>query len=581
MARTSKHNNTVNILLSELHTYRWRVGAYVRLSREDGDKVESDSITNQKDLIEGYLQEQDDMALYDIYSDDGFSGTTFDRPNFTRLMADIQAGTVNCIIVKDLSRFVRNYVLAGDFFDYQFPLLNIRFIAITDYVDSFLNPESMDDIGMILKNVTNELYAKDISRKVRGSLDRKRVKGLFVGNSAPYGYQKDAQDKYHLVKDETTSSIVADIYLWRLHGYSVDGICERLTASNIPTPAAYKVQQGLDGYTVHANGIKNLRWGSTTVKHILQDEVYLGHMIQGKTKKISHKVKKRIRVDTEKQFRVENTHDPIIEQELYDKVQETFDMDLRVSVSPFQNVVYPLSGFVRCGDCQMSMTRKISGKHNQYVYYVCSTHKVTPSACPTTHSILEEKLLNIVHAKLSQQIQTALAVDQALSYARTSVKNPTLGSIDNDIRATQKELTKWIDRQDSLYDDYKDGILPTREDYERQRARYDDRIKDGKEKITRLRKEQEILNKMIATGDSFVSKFKEYREMEEINREILTELVKSIIVHGNGEEQVVQVVFHFEDELKRVQEWLAENLKQETQPGFDAKEESLKQVELS
>jgi len=225
---------------------QWKAAGYLRISREDGDKEESDSIGSQKDITHEYVDLNDDIVFVDEYVDDGWSGTNFTRPDFERMMADIKSGKINCVIVKDLSRFGRNYILVGQYLEMVFPLLNIRFVSVVDRIDSVKDPASINNALVSFKNVMNDEYCRDISNKVRSSLDRKRGKGEFIGSFASYGYFKDPDDRHHLVIDPAAAEVVRNIYRWFLGGMSIIGIAKKLNQLGIPNPTMYKKQLGFN-----------------------------------------------------------------------------------------------------------------------------------------------------------------------------------------------------------------------------------------------------------------------------------------------------------------------------------------------
>ena len=242
MARKSKYEPSS----AKLSTALWKPALYIRLSREDGDREESNSIASQRELLTEFADAQTDMAAPRLYTDDGYTGTDFDRPNFQRMIDDLRAGVVNCVIVKDLSRFGRNYVGVGEYLEHIFPLLNVRFISVSDNVDSFVDPRSVNSLIVPFKNIINDEYCRDISNKVRASLDLKRRQGKFIGSFASYGYRKDPDDHSHLLIDEPAAAVVRDIFDWFIGGTSVLGIAKKLNAMGIPNPSAYKRQQGMN-----------------------------------------------------------------------------------------------------------------------------------------------------------------------------------------------------------------------------------------------------------------------------------------------------------------------------------------------
>ena len=261
----------------------WQAALYLRLSREDGDKEESDSVVNQKELLNQFISLEPDIVVYDVYVDDGWSGTNFERPDFIRMMQDMKEGKVNCVIVKDLSRFGRNYIDVGQYIEKIFPLLDIRFISVTDNLDSVKNPQTMNTIMVPFKNLINDEYCRDISNKVRSSLDMKRKQGKHIGSFACYGYQKDPEDHNHLVIDEEAAEVVRDIFQWYISGMSILSISQKLNAMGVPNPSCYKKIHGLK-YKNRYENIGMGKWPDSSVRRILGNQMYIGNLVQGKLK---------------------------------------------------------------------------------------------------------------------------------------------------------------------------------------------------------------------------------------------------------------------------------------------------------
>lgn len=274
-----------------------RAAAYLRLSIEDGDKAESNSIGNQRELIQNFVAERPELHLVGEYADDGYTGTNFERPGFTQMMEDIQSDKINCIIVKDLSRLGRNYIEMGKYLERIFPMMGIRFIAINDNYDN-ANTESSDSDSIVVpfKNLLNDSYCRDISIKVRSQLDIKRRKGEFIGGYAVYGYSKDEQNKNRLVVDEYAADIVRSIYRRKLEGMSANSIADQLNSEGVLAPSEYKRLCGLNYHSGFKTGT-HAKWQAIQVLRILKNEVYTGTMVQGKRQKINYKIKKIRDVD--------------------------------------------------------------------------------------------------------------------------------------------------------------------------------------------------------------------------------------------------------------------------------------------
>lgn len=328
---------------------------YLRLSRDDGDKAESDSISNQRNLISDYVSQHEEITFVEEYVDDGYSGTNFDRPAFQKMMKDAKNKKINCIIVKDLSRLGRNYIETGRYLEKVFPFLGIRFIAITDHYDTADQTNDSDQIIVPFKNLINDAYCRDISIKIRSQLDVKRKTGQFIGSFAAYGYCKDPADKNRLVIDETAAEVVQLIFRLKLEGFSSTNIADRLNELGIPTPMEYKRSCGLNFNSGFRSG-NSPKWIAVSVNRILKNELYTGTMVQGKNQKINYKVKQSRAIEEKDWIRVEKTHEAIIPQEIFQCVQDIMLLDTRTS--PKAESVYLFSGILKCSDCGQNMVRR-------------------------------------------------------------------------------------------------------------------------------------------------------------------------------------------------------------------------------
>ena len=303
---------------------------YLRLSKDDmeegGAKSESNSIANQRELLRSFVKSQPDIQIFDIYVDDGYSGGNFDRPEFKRMTTDIEAGKVNCVIVKDLSRFGREYIEAGRWIEKTYPALNVRFISVTDQFDSKTADFSEKSFVVPIKNFVNESYCRDISGKVRSHQKIKREKGEFIGAFAPYGYCKDPENKNCLVIDSYAADIVRKIFSWKIDGFSLGAIAEKLNVRHVQSPKEYKKANG-ENYNSGFHSSDTPKWSAVQIKRILTNEVYIGNMVQGKQERISYKVKQRLDKPESEWVKVENTHPAIIRQNDFDVVQKLLQYD--------------------------------------------------------------------------------------------------------------------------------------------------------------------------------------------------------------------------------------------------------------
>ncbi|WP_333813996.1 recombinase family protein, partial [Muricomes intestini] len=352
------------------------VAVYLRLSRDDEDidgstKSESNSISSQRELIRSYIREHEDMELFDIYVDDGYSGANFDRPEFQRMMADIKAGNVNCVIVKDLSRLGRDYIEAGRLIQKTFPAFRVRFIAVTDHFDSQTADYNTKSLVLPVKNFINDSYCRDISQKVKSHQRIKREQGKFIGAFAMYGYRKSDEDRNRLCPDDYAADIVRKIFAWKLEGMSTLAIAQRLNELGILSPMEYKKAQG-EKFSTSFQTKPTAKWSAVAVKRILTNEVYTGVMVQGKNEQVNYKVKKMVAKPEKEWIRVEGTHEAIVSHEDFEIVQALMAVDTRAKTGA--KCAHLFSGLLFCGDCKEPMIRRVNRyKGTSKVYFICPT----------------------------------------------------------------------------------------------------------------------------------------------------------------------------------------------------------------
>ena len=363
----------------------FRVAIYLRLSKEDDDlscssgaKNESNSISNQRKLIYDFMKSHPEFELYDEYKDDGKSGSNFDRAEFKRMMRDIEAGNVNCVIVKDQSRFGRDYIDVGKYKEKIFPKLGVRFITINEGYDS-LSATSSDDLAFTINSFVYDFYIRDISTKIRTNLTAKKQNGEYAGAFVAYGYVKDSNDKSKLVVDQFAADVVRDIFRWKIEGLSPQNIAMRLNELGIPSPAEYKRLSGSKYKTSFQTSSKAI-WSHVSVRRILKNEIYLGVMIQGKRTTPNYKTKTVVTKVESEWLRAEGTHEAIISVRDFELVQELLRDDTHCRAGDVTVPVY--AGRIYCGDCGAAAVRKTvfyAGK--RYVYYVCNANKHDKTVC--------------------------------------------------------------------------------------------------------------------------------------------------------------------------------------------------------
>lgn len=515
---------------------------YLRLSNDDGDKAESDSIRNQRSLLQDFVSKHSELSLIEEYVDDGYSGANFERPAFQRMMEDVRNHKINCIIVKDLSRLGRNYIETGRYLEKIFPVLGVRFIAVNDHYDSADTKNDADQIIVPFKNLINDAYCRDISMKIRSQLEIKRKKGEFTGSYASYGYAKDPVDKNHLVIDEYAAEIVRFIFNMKMDGYSADRIAMKLNEMGVLTPMEYKRSCGFN-YTCGFRSYKDAKWCATSVLRILKNELYVGTMVQGKTRKINYKVKACMDVRPEDWVKVEGTHEPIVSRELFECVQNLMKLDTRTS--PEEEMIYIFSGLLRCGDCGQNMVRRVvKKKGKQYRYYHCSTYK-NKGGC-TSHNISDAKLQKVVLEAIQKQIALLVQADAIMAQIE-NIPQQQFGVklLDSQIRTLNAEVQKYKDLRNNLYQDMVDGII-TREEYRDIKQTFTRKMERAEESIRELEtKKRRLLSNEMRT-QKWVEEFKNCRNIESLDRKVTVMLIERIVIYSSDR---IEIHFNHADEM--------------------------------
>lgn len=543
----------------------YKVAIYLRLSKDDGDfssaekgKAESNSIHNQRELLLSFLANHPEMELYDEYKDDGWTGTNFDRPDFKRMMEDVRKGAIECIIVKDLSRFGRDYIDCGKYIEKIFPQLGVRFISVNDGFDTE-SANSADSLVIPFKNLINDSYSRDISIKVRSNLDVKRRQGEFISNFAVYGYEKDPKNKNRLVVDEYAAGIVRDIYRWKVEGLSPERIAERLNERGILSPMEYKKSKGIPFKTAFKTSGKAL-WSHVAVRRILKNEIYTGVMVQGKRTTPNYKTKRFIYKKENEWVRVEDRHEAIIPRPQFDLVQQILREDTRASDE--ETAVHPYCGRIFCGDCGASAVRKtVNSGGRQYVYYVCSANKTDRTVC-SKHSIREDLLDGAVLATIQRQIEAVLDMDRAMRQIEAlSWEKAEIRKIDANIAYQNQVIEKNNALRLGIYEDLQAGIL-TKDDFLTLKAEFTARIEDAKQAIEQLSRDKSSIQHGLSKKQSWLSGFREYENISEISRAVIVSLVEKIKIYEHSE---VEVVFRHRDQFADIMTFLDEQKRREDQ----------------
>lgn len=530
---------------------------YLRLSKEDGDtssgeKKESNSIANQRKLIEDYLNKHPEITLVQEFCDDGYTGANFDRPDFQRMMEQVKKRKIDCIIVKDLSRFGRDYIDSGKYIEKIFPSLGIRFIAINDNYDSAQSHQAGNEIILPFKNLINDSYSRDISIKIRSNLDIKRRNGEFVGTHVVYGYRRSDEDKNKLVIDQTVAPVIQSIFSMKMDGFSPAQIADKLNKDGVPSPYEYK---RISGTKFHTGFKKQLQteWSPVAVYRILKNEMYTGTLVQGKTSTPNHKIKNRTKKDEADWMRTENAHDAIISPAIFDMVQKLMLEDTR---SPSgDDSVHLFSGKVFCADCQSTMTRKrTKSAGKEYVYFVCNANKVDRKVCDA-HSVKEQIVYDAALAVIQAQVALALDLEVALGQLNgVSWERREMERIAAKIVRQEEVIEHNKQMKAHVYEDFKTEMI-SREEYSIFKAEFDKNIQEAKDAIARLVGNKNQISSGLTEQQSWLAQFRAYENIQELNRRVVVNFIERIEI---TEDKQVHVVLNNADQFQAIIEFLEE-----------------------
>ncbi|MBQ9181069.1 MAG: recombinase family protein [Bacilli bacterium] len=509
---------------------KWRTGIYLRLSSDDDDdKLESNSITNQRNLINYHLSDMKDITVYKCYADDGYTGTDFDRPSFQEMMDDIRSRKINCVVVKDLSRLGRNYINVGHFIDDTIPRYKIRFIAVNDNVDSYLRPESMNSLEVYFKNLMNESFAKDISKKIRTSFAISKKNGNFIGVVAPFGYLKDPDDNHKFIVDKEAEKIIKNIFKMAMSGMSRQEIIKKLNDTHTPTPAKY-----LKDFCNSKNPNVGSKWTLDSLDKVIKNRNYIGTLIQGKKARISHKKHNTLRVPEDEWIIVPNHHKAIIKEEIFNQVQDIlYNRNARVSPN---GKMYRYTGFLKCADCKTSMY-KFAKKGGKDVFFYCGAYHKKKNC--TKHYITEKELDDIVLETINKYIELITNLDEkinkdiSLSYLEYEKENKEFKLIELD-----KEEQKYRKLLNEIKEDYKNDYI-SKKDLDIFKDRY-------MFELNKILLEKDEINNSTSSNENIarINRIKEIGKIDFVDRNILNEFVDVIYI---SEERGVEVIFKYKN----------------------------------
>ena len=494
----------------------YHAGLYIRLSKEDESEGPSQSVQNQESLLREFVQ-QHRLSVYDTYIDDGWSGTNFDRPAFQRMIADIEAKKVNMVITKDLSRLGRDYILTGHYMERYFPEHRVRYISLLDGIDTGVDSTANDITPF--RAIMNDMYAKDISKKIKSVKRDKQRKGQFIGGKPVYGYKMHPTEKNKIVIDEEVAPIVRRIFALALSGMSCRNIATLLNQEGVPTPATYA------GLPVARPGPYTGLWSSERISDMLQNETYIGNMVQGRSVKISYKSKKCLKQNPANWVVVEGTHEPLVDRETFQKVRMLVNSRRHTQSRTYD---FLLKGLIFCHECGYPLTvlNRKNSKGEDVLYFVCRTYqRFTKAGVCTCHSIKEKTVTDVVIAKVREVCQAYLNPDELLPVAQEAVENARKqSSLETELQALQSKIDSLTANLDRMYTDRLSGLLP-----EADFQRIFGRIKLEREQMEEKRQELELRQKSpVRSEDRARELVQRFIETAGESRELLVSLIERV-----------------------------------------------------
>ena len=501
----------------------YHAALYIRLSKEDESEGPSQSVQNQESLLREFVQ-QHRLSVYDTYIDDGWSGTNFDRPAFQRMIADIEAKKVNMVITKDLSRLGRDYILTGHYMERYFPEHRVRYISLLDGIDTGVDSTANDITPF--RAIMNDMYAKDISKKIKSVKRDKQRKGQFIGGKPVYGYKMHPTEKNKIVIDEAVAPIVRRIFAMALSGMSCRNIATLLNQEGVPTPATYA------NLPVVRPGPYTGLWSSERISDMLQNETYIGNMVQGRSVKISYKSKKCLKQNPANWVVVEGTHEPLVDLETFQKVRMLVNSRKHTRSRTYD---FLLKGLIFCHECgyPLAVLNRKNAKGEDVLYFVCRTYqRFTKAGVCTCHSIKEKTVTDVVIAKVREVCQAYLNPDKLLPLAQEAVENAgKQSSLESELQALQSKIDSLTVNLDRMYTDRLSGLLP-----EADFQRIFSRIKLEREQLEEKRQELKLRQKSpVRSEDRARELVQRFIETAGESRELLVSLIERVELTADKE----------------------------------------------
>ena len=559
MARKSRYVAEVK---EEKKTAMLLAGVYTRLSIEDEDDEEQNSIGNQKKIALDYLKDKDAIAVTEYYVDNGYTGMNFSRPDFQRMMNDLRSGKINCVIVKDISRLGRHFVMTSEFVEKIFPMMGVRLICINDDYDSF--DENCDSASLLLpfKMVMNDSYVKDISKKIRSSISAKMDSGEYLpsASSIPYGYIRNPEQNTFDI-DEEVAPVVVRIFEMRANGVALNAIAKTLNEEGIPCPGKLRYLRGITKAAKYENAL----WIHGTLRKILMDQVYIGNRVHGRVKRDKLGMEKTRRSEEEWQV-IENAHQPIISQELFDKVQEAMN-EAAAKRNAYKQQEAPETDHrevfrekVYCGDCGSMMRgckglgrANEDGERKAFIYYDCGKFLDSGRAVCSAHYVRQEEIMDTLRNALDTQLCAAIDFEALVKEVQAMPKVVHYeSSVKDQLASIQSKRRHMELRLEQLIVDLTDGLIDKQE-YAYAKQKYNEEYEHLLEEENRLFTSSRRLGNIVANSDKWIRTLKEYRSIPDIDRKAVDFLVKRIKIYPGKR---IELILNYEDPFRLVSEYL-------------------------
>lgn len=540
----------------------YHAGLYARISVENEQKREADTIGNQIQLLKDFVGENTDIKIGDIYVDDDISGTDFSRPEFSRMMNDVRDGKIDCIVVKDLSRLGRNHIETGEYIEMVFPVLGVRFIAITDNFDS---KTMQADIGVQIKNMINEMYAKDASQKICSVMRAIEAQGKFAGSRAPYGYMRDPEDKHMLLADQETAPIVREMFEMVANGAALHYVATTLNARGVPSPGRRLYDLGV----ATTDKFKNSKWYMSTVKRILQSKIYLGWMIGGKFVSDFYLTgqKESKPVPEDEWIITKGTHEPIVTEELFNKVQkyfvetkEKYGMVTKANCKSKRESMF--KGHLRCGECGKPMYLKKKKNHGRETWwYYCALHESYNSSYCVKKAIKRDDLESLAFTLIKKQMALFTDAQTIVSELNKKDSSRTKYKVYQDqIKTLKRQIERYMELKALLYADFAENLI-SEQDYILMGQEYAQKADELRIFLSEMEKESRKYAPEYVGSEHWAKLIEEFRTQDAIDEKMVEAFIDKLTLFNDGH---VEVEFNFRDEIEEVLLWASRRSKEVT-----------------